>query len=61
MLEPFAEFNQSPLNRNFVDAKDYFSLPVSELSQFGIEVIATYGDFPQKLTLGQVLVVVKVV
>ncbi|HIF09460.1 MAG TPA: class I SAM-dependent methyltransferase [Sneathiellales bacterium] len=60
MLEPFADFNQSPANRDFVSAKDYFSLTLDELSSFGIEVMATYDDFPQKLTLGQGLVVGKV-
>jgi hypothetical protein len=60
MLEPFADFNQSPLNRDFVSAKNYFSLTLDDLSSFGIEVMATYDDFPQKLTLGQGLVVGKV-
>ena len=60
MLEPFADFNTSPLNRDFVRAKDYFSLPVAGLSRFGIEPTFTHDDFPQKLTLGQGLVVAKV-
>ena len=59
MVEPFADFNKSALNRNFVAAKDYFSLPVAELDRFGITPAVTYDDFPQKLTLGQGLVVGK--
>jgi SAM-dependent methyltransferase len=56
MVEPFADFNQSALNKNFVGAKDYFSLPISDLMGFGIAPDYTYDDFPQKLTLGQGLV-----
>ena len=59
-VEPFADFNPSPLNRNFVAAKDYFSLSVAGLSRFGIEPTHTFDDFPQKLTLGQGLVAGKV-
>lgn len=59
LLEPFADFNQSTLNKNFVRAKDYFSLPVADLARFGITPLHTYDDFPQKLTLGQGLVVGK--
>jgi ubiquinone/menaquinone biosynthesis C-methylase UbiE len=60
MLEPFADFNSSPLNRDFVAAKDYFSLPVAGLSRFGITPTFTHDDFPQKLTLGQGLVAGKI-
>ncbi|NQV19935.1 MAG: class I SAM-dependent methyltransferase [Rhodospirillales bacterium] len=60
LLEPFADFNQSALNKNFVRAKDYFSLPVADLARFGITPLHTYDNFPQKLTLGQGLVVGKV-
>lgn len=59
-LEPFAEFNQDDLRRNYVGAKDYFSLPHEHLRKFGIQVIMTYKDFPQKLTLGAGLVLGKV-
>lgn len=59
-LEPFAEFNQDDLRRNYVGAKDYFSLPHEQLRKFGIQVIMTYKDFPQKLTLGAGLVLGKV-
>ncbi|MGD9850327.1 MAG: class I SAM-dependent methyltransferase [Nitrospirales bacterium] len=59
-LEPFAEFNRDDLRRNYVGAKDYFSLPHEQLQKFGIQVIMTYKDFPQKLTLGAGLVLGKV-
>ncbi|MCA9461555.1 MAG: class I SAM-dependent methyltransferase [Nitrospirales bacterium] len=59
-LEPFFEFNQDDLRRNYVGAKDYFSLPHAELKKFGIQVLMTYKDFPQKLTLGAGLVLGKV-
>jgi len=60
LLEPFAEFNQDELRRNYVGAKDYFSLPHEQLKKFGIQVVMTYKDFPQKLTLGAGLVLGKV-
>lgn len=59
LLEPFADFNTSALNRNFVTAKDYFSLPVDGLRRFGLTPTLTFDQFPQKLTLGQGLVIGK--
>ena len=57
MVEPFAEFNHDSIQLNYVRAKDYFSLPYSELVQFGIMPTLTFHDFPQQITLGAGLVV----
>ena len=60
LIEPFAEFNQDSIRRNYVQSKDYFSLPYSQLESFGISPVGIYRDFPQKLTLGSGMVVGKI-
>lgn len=57
LLEPFADFNATPLRRNAVKAIDYLSLPVAALEQFGIEPCQVTDAFPQKVRLGNGLVV----
>ena len=52
-LEPFADFNRTPLQRDFVEASDYLSMPLADLPRFGIRVTATSEAFPQKSRLGQ--------
>jgi SAM-dependent methyltransferase len=56
LIEPFADANADPLRRAYVAAKDYFSLPVAGLKDFGIEPIHTSRDFPQNVRLGIELV-----
>lgn len=57
LVEPFADANQDPLRRDYVAAKDYFSLPVAGLRPFGIEPQHTTRAFPQNTCLGIELVV----
>ncbi len=56
LVEPFADANRDPLRRAYVAAKDYFSLPVAGLRDFGIEPIHTSRAFPQNVRLGIELV-----
>ncbi|MDH3792643.1 MAG: class I SAM-dependent methyltransferase [Rhodospirillales bacterium] len=60
MVEPFADFNRSALQRNYVRAKDYFNLPVAGLADFGIAPVLETSSFPQHVLLGQGLVVSRV-
>jgi SAM-dependent methyltransferase len=57
--EPFADFNRDPLRASYVAAKDYFSLPIAGLREFGLEPILTVGEFPMNITLGVGLVVAR--
>lgn len=57
LVEPFADFNESALQRNAVAATDYFSLPVSGVERHGIIPRVVTGAFPQKVRLGQGMVV----
>lgn len=52
MIEPFSDFNQNPIQKNYVRAKDYFSLPVSGLQEFGINPVSATGQFPQNIQIG---------
>ncbi|MEE9394942.1 MAG: class I SAM-dependent methyltransferase [Planctomycetota bacterium] len=55
-LEPFADFNQSRIQRNSVFATDYLSLSVDEFASFGVKPLAVTSAFPQKVRLGHGLV-----
>ncbi len=57
LVEPFADANRDPLRRCYVAAKDYFSLPVDGLPDFGIAPIHRDRAFPQNVCLGIELVV----
>lgn len=52
MVEPFADFNRDPLRRNYVEAKDYFSLRADQLREHGLEPVFDYGAIPHKIHLG---------
>jgi hypothetical protein len=60
MAEPFADFNRDPLRRNYVRAKQYFTLNIEELKTFGIEPITVFSDLPQALRMGIGVVVGRV-
>lgn len=57
LLEPFADFQTTPLRRSFIAAKDYFSLPVEGLRDYGIEPTHVTDGFPQNVRTGQGMVV----
>ncbi|MGH6718245.1 MAG: class I SAM-dependent methyltransferase [Alphaproteobacteria bacterium] len=56
-VEPFADANRDALRRAYVAAKDYFSLGVDGLRDFGIEPVHWSRAFPQNVCLGIELVV----
>lgn len=60
MVEPFPEFNTTPLRSTYVRSKDYWSVPVARLASHGLVPVAVYGDVPHKLRLGVGVVVAKV-
>jgi len=59
MLEPFPDFNQTKLQKTYTTARDYFSVPICELSKFGFEVIEIFSDFPSKIYRGAGFVLLK--
>ena len=52
LCEPFADFNDDPLRRDYVYSKNYFSMSLSDLQNFGIRTIAHNHHFPQNVRLG---------
>ena len=57
MLEPFPDFNQSPIQRLYTQARDYISTQVSQLESYGILPEITFSDFPVKITCGHGMIV----
>ena len=55
-VEPFADFNRDPHRRLAHRAKNYLSLRVADLPEHGLEPVATFSDWPQKLHGGAGLV-----
>lgn len=52
LTEPLADFNQSPPQRHYMRARGYLDLATAELPRFGLRPLLTFGDLPQKVTLG---------
>ena len=52
LLEPFPDFNQTPLRKIYTEAREYFSIPSTDLQIYGLEVKQVFTDFPSKLTRG---------
>ena len=52
MVEPFVDWNESGLRRNFILAKGYFQGSVADLESLGLAVDYVTGDIPAKLTMG---------
>ncbi len=59
MIEPFPNFNKHPIQRYYTKARDYFSVNVVDLTNYGLEPVYVFGDFPSKITRGVGLVVAK--
>lgn len=55
-LEPFAEYNNRGLPRNYVKAWDYFQGAIADLSKVGLEVQGTWADMPSEAFLKPCLV-----
>lgn len=60
MGEAFADFNRDGLRFDYVKAKEYFDLPIAELSRFGLEPVAVYDDLPRLLRMAVGIVVARV-
>ncbi len=56
MLEPFRDWNDEGVRRDYVESRDIFSGRVSELPQYGLEPVLVFDDFPSKVALGVGLV-----
>lgn len=50
MIEPFREWNNAGPQRDYIIANDYFSGQITDLSQFGLDVIYTNAALPCPLT-----------
>lgn len=60
LLEPFRDVNADGLRYRYVTAQNYFAMHFHELPEAGFEPCYASSDFPQKLTLGTLLVVARV-
>jgi ubiquinone/menaquinone biosynthesis C-methylase UbiE len=56
-VEPFRDFNRTPLQSLATRAKNYISLNVDELVGHGFEPIFQFSDWPHKITNGAGIVV----
>jgi SAM-dependent methyltransferase len=54
--EPFAEWNQTEIQKHYMRARGYLDLSVDELPKFGLKPILVFGDWPHKLQSGAGLV-----
>jgi hypothetical protein len=52
MIEPFRDFNQSGIKRDYIVANDYFSATIKDVEKFGLKKICCSSDFPNKNRLG---------
>lgn len=59
MVEPFREWNDEGLRRDYIVAQRYFAARVSDLAAHGLEPIGVYDDFPHKVILRPALVVAR--
>jgi len=50
--EPFADFNTSEIQRNYMGALGYLELPSRDFLKFGLRPTLVFGDWPHKLSLG---------
>ncbi|HTG45313.1 MAG TPA: methyltransferase domain-containing protein, partial [Verrucomicrobiae bacterium] len=58
--EPFAEFNQSAIQKHYMSARGYLDLSIDELPKFGLKPFLVFGDWPHKLNSGAGLVAAEV-
>jgi len=60
MIEPFPDFNTTPIRHYYTRARDYFSATVDSLPAYGLRPVLTFSDFPSKITRGAGLVLSEV-
>ncbi len=61
MVEPFRDFNEDGIRRDYVVSRDIFGAHVADLPRYGLQPVFTYTDFPCKVALGVGLVIAEVV
>ena len=59
LLEPFPDFNQTKLRKAYTKAREYFSIPTTELNLFGLRVLYVFDNFPSKINRGTAFVLAK--
>ncbi len=52
MIEPFRDWNETGMRRDYIIANDYFAARVADFEKLGFKVIFRTGDFPHKVRLG---------
>lgn len=60
MVEPFRDWNEGGIERDYVVANDYFAARIADLPAFGLEPMFATDNMPAKLTLRPGLVVCRV-
>ncbi len=59
-FEPFADFNDDWLRRTYVATKRYWAMPLSELDEYGVDLIHSDLDMPYNIELASGLVIGRV-
>lgn len=49
MIEPFRDFNDSGIQKLYIDANHYFSAKISDLSQYGLKPLCIIDNIPNKI------------
>ena len=57
MIEPFADWNESPARRNRIRAFQFFSASIADLEQYGLRPVFVSDDMPTKAHYGVGLVI----
>jgi ubiquinone/menaquinone biosynthesis C-methylase UbiE len=57
LIEPFRDWNDRGIRRDYVYANDYFSARIDDLSSYGLKPLCAWSDFPTKVRLGSGVVV----
>jgi len=60
MIEPFRDWNESGIRRDYIIANDYFSASVADLESFRLQAVYA-GEIPSKLARGAGVVLAKIV
>lgn len=61
MLEPFRDWNNDGLRRDYIIANDYFAAWIDDLPRYGLRPVFTTADIPNKLRMRVGLVVAEVI
>jgi SAM-dependent methyltransferase len=59
MVEPFRDYNDTGIRRNFIIASGYFAARVGDLPKYGLEPVFETADWPHKVNLLPALVIAR--